>query len=224
MTDVIVPRGTGLLGGTFDPVHNGHVAAAEAALDALKLSGVDFLPAGNPWQKRVLTSAEDRAAMVRAAIGHNPRLHLNFTEIFRPGLTYTAETLEELRASLPPSWPLVLLIGQDQWMNFHTWKAWRRIAELAHIAVFTRDNFTGSPVAEVRDWAAPKTVPAAALTQTAAGSIAFFPVAPHAASSTEIRRLLSLPHSEKTAEKLEKWLPYGTAQYINRHGLYRPAR
>lgn len=132
-------KGIGLLGGTFDPIHQGHLALAASALDQLKLQQIDFLLAPRPWQKSVLTSVTDRARMIEQAIRGNPRLKLNLTEVFRPGLTYTIDTLKALREKLGGNpVPLVLLMGQDQWANLKTWKSWQELTDYANLAVFNR--------------------------------------------------------------------------------------
>ena len=87
--------GIGLLGGTFDPVHVGHIALAEQALKVLNLTRVDFLPAGNPWQKHPLTPAVDRVRMLELAVAGKPGLAVNLCEVNRPGPTYTVDTLRQ---------------------------------------------------------------------------------------------------------------------------------
>ena len=135
----------GILGGTFDPVHNGHLRLAEAALDALDLDGVWFLPAGQPWMRRdaQLTSREARKKMTELAIADNPRFHLLPNELDRPGDTYTVDTLEELaRAGWAPD-ETYFILGADALAAMHRWKNPRRILDLARLAVAPRDG--GAP-------------------------------------------------------------------------------
>ena len=132
-------KGIGLLGGTFDPIHQGHLALAASALEQLKLQQIDFLLAPRPWQKSVLTSVTDRARMIEQAIRGNPRLKLNLTEVFRPGLTYTIDTLKALREKLGGNpVPLVLLMGQDQWANLKTWKSWQALTRTSRFSTAER--------------------------------------------------------------------------------------
>ena len=133
-------RGFALLGGTFDPVHRGHLALAEAALEALPILRVDFLPAGDPWQKKRVTSAFHRVTMLRRALQYDPRFRVDEREVLRPGKTYTIDTLEAIRRRTGDSIPVVLLLGSDQWNNFSTWVRWREITDFAHIAVAAREG------------------------------------------------------------------------------------
>ena len=216
-------KGIGLLGGTFDPIHQGHLALAASALEQLKLQQIDFLLAPRPWQKSVLTSVTDRARMIEQAIRGNPRLKLNLTEVFRPGLTYTIDTLKALREKLGGNpVPLVLLMGQDQCANLKTWKSWQALTDYANLAVFNRGKKRLSVPQEITSWAEGKTVPPDLITASPSGSVCFFQMAPHEANSSEIRKLLAEPASLQNAIKLESWLPHGVALYINQHGLYRP--
>lgn len=214
-------RGIGLLGGTFDPVHSGHLAIARQAIESLALERIEFLLAPRPWQKRVVTSDTARAAMIRAAIAGDERLRLNLTEVFRDGLTYTIDTLRALREETGPAMPVVLLMGIDQWANLTTWKSWRELTDFASLAVFNRGGESPAVPAELEEWAAPKTVPAGLMNSRPCGLIGFFRMQPHLASSTEIRRLLAAgAPTREAAKKLEQWLPHGTASYIHQHGLY----
>ena len=134
-------RGIGLLGGSFDPVHNGHLAVARGALEALRLQRVDFVLAPRPWQKSVATPVWLRLEMLRAAIGKNEQqLAVCTKELERTGATYTIDTVRSLREDYGPSMPLVLLIGADQWENFHTWRCWQELFEFVSVAVCTREQ------------------------------------------------------------------------------------
>ena len=132
----------GLLGGSFDPIHYGHLQLARDALKHLPLAEVRFLPAAQPWQKSPITAAEHRAQMVQLAIADHPRFTLDMREIERGGVTYTIDTLHALRLALPDH-PLVLIMGSDQFARFDTWRDWQQIPELARIAVAQR---AGAPV------------------------------------------------------------------------------
>ena len=131
-------RRVGLFGGSFDPVHNAHVALAQAALEQLELDELRWMPAGQPWQKaRRLAAAADREAMVRLAIAGEPRFVLDRLELRRRGPSFTLDTVRELHAAEPGTdWFLIL--GQDQYAGLHTWRDWRELLALVTLAVASR--------------------------------------------------------------------------------------
>jgi len=130
----------GIFGGSFDPVHNAHVALARQALTELGLDELIWLPAGQPWQKRgVLAPVEHREAMVALAIQDEPRFTLSRIEILRRGPSFTIDTVRALRAQRPGvSWHLV--IGQDQYAGFHTWHGWEALLGLVTLAIGNRPD------------------------------------------------------------------------------------
>jgi nicotinate-nucleotide adenylyltransferase len=129
---------TGILGGTFDPVHSGHLAIARAAREQLGLDRVLFVPAGQPWRKdREITSAEHRIAMVRLAIEDEPAYQLSTVEIDRNGPSYMVDTLKALGKQFPGS-ELVLILGQDALVDLPNWKDAQRILSLALLAIAPR--------------------------------------------------------------------------------------
>jgi len=131
-------RRIGLLGGTFDPVHNAHVALAESAQTALGLDSVLWLPAGQPWQKsRAITPAEHRAAMVELAIVGQSTWRVDRREMERAGPSYTLDTVRELNAEHSGTqWHLI--VGQDQYAGLHTWLGWQELLSLVQLAVANR--------------------------------------------------------------------------------------
>ncbi|HEY5861734.1 MAG TPA: nicotinate-nicotinamide nucleotide adenylyltransferase, partial [Casimicrobiaceae bacterium] len=119
------------LGGTFDPVHNGHVGFAEDVRRALALSEVRLVPAGDPPHRGgPSASGRDRVAMLRLAVASHPGLVVDPREVARAGKSYTVLTLEELRQEAP-SRPLLLLVGADAFLGLPTWHRWREIFPLA---------------------------------------------------------------------------------------------
>lgn len=137
-------RKTGLLGGSFDPVHLAHTALADAACEALALSKLQLIPAANPWQRPVLTaSPTHRLAMLELAIASKPRLSVNPIEIERGGKTYTIDTLEQLPDDTEYYW----IIGADQLANFCTWHRWKEIVARVRLVVAQRPGAsTEAPV------------------------------------------------------------------------------
>ncbi len=146
-------RRVGLFGGTFDPVHHAHLALAHAALDALQLDELRWIPTGQPWQKRQqgrdITPATQRAAMVALAIEGEPRFTLSRIEVDRQGPSFTLDTVRELAAAEPDTeW--VLLIGGDQYAGLHTWRDWRELLALVSLAVAQRPGTRSEPDAAVQ--------------------------------------------------------------------------
>ena len=129
----------GLLGGSFDPVHEAHLALARCACETLALDRLKWLPAGRPWQKagRELAADADRLAMLALAIEGEPRWEIDACELERPGATYTIDTLGALR-SREPGADWFLIIGQDQWARFDSWHRWPDILAAATVAVAGR--------------------------------------------------------------------------------------
>ncbi len=133
----------GILGGTFDPVHLGHLLIAEESRIGLQLDQVTFVPAGRPWLKegQPLTEACHRVRMVELAISSNTHFQVRRDEIDRPGLSYTVDTLEELRAVLPSDAELFFILGLDAFESFHRWKQPDRILELCRLVVVSRPGY-----------------------------------------------------------------------------------
>ena len=138
----------GILGGTFDPVHVGHLIIAEEALSRLALDRVLFIPAGQPWLKadQVLSAAEHRLKMVELAIASNPRLGVSRIEIDRAGPTYTVDTLEQLKRDLGEDVQLFFILGLDALEHFHRWEQPERIIELCELALASRPGFQNSRI------------------------------------------------------------------------------
>jgi nicotinate-nucleotide adenylyltransferase len=142
----------GVLGGTFDPIHDGHLALGQAACDLLKLDRVIFVPAARPPHKvndRV-TDAETRSAMVELAIAGNPNFELSRTELDRPGLSFTVDTLREIAESAPAGAPheLYLILSVESLLGFHEWENPAAILDLARVAALPRP---GTPTPD-RAW------------------------------------------------------------------------
>jgi len=135
---------TGMLaifGGTFDPVHFGHLRAAVEAREILQLQSLTLMPAGNPPHRSgTVASAADRLTMLQLAVQDYPDLQVDDREVKRQGYSYMVDTLSELRAEIGPERPLSLLLGQDAVNQLDSWMHWRRLFGLAHIIVMRRPD------------------------------------------------------------------------------------
>jgi len=211
-------RRIGILGGTFDPVHVGHIALARSARDALALHEVRFVPTGQSWQKNTsAASAGQRLAMVRLALAGLPDrggFVADDREVRRDGPSYTVDTLESLRDELGGEAMLVLIVGSDQFRNLASWRQWQRLFELAHVAATRRERIglEDLPAALEAELAARGRD---ALPDEPAGSIVFFGMPPVPVSATSLRDQLS--RGDRPAELL----PRAVLDYIESHSLYR---
>ena len=195
----------GLLGGMFDPVHNGHIQLAESARRRLDLSAVRFIPCHIPSHRPApVASAHHRCAMVCVALDGCEGMVLDDREVRRPATSYTVDTLRELRAELGPDQPLCLLLGGDAYAHLPTWKEWRDIPKLARVAVIPR---TEAPDSSRRS----KEISSAAALEINA---TFIDADVPACSSEQIRTAL------KHGDTIAGALPPAVSDYIALHRLY----
>ncbi len=209
-------------GGTFDPVHNGHLAVARSVRDALSAQ-VILLPAHDPPHKGpTRADARQRAAMLELAIDGEPDLCVDRRELRREGPSWTVDTLAELRAEMGRDAPIAWLIGADSLLQLASWHRWRELFELAHIVVVDRPGVAadaaalGSQAPEVFVELAPRWRDPGQLDKAAGGGIARVPMpAMRPESSTELRRRIA------TGAPWQDWVPPAVASYIVRHELYK---
>jgi nicotinate-nucleotide adenylyltransferase len=185
------------MGGTFDPIHNGHLVAANEVASAYGLDEVVFVPAGDPWQKegRPVTRAEDRYLMTVIATAANPRFTVSRVDIDRLGPTYTIDTLRDL-ATARPGAELFFITGSDAMTQILTWKDPAELFELARFVGVTRPGHTMDTSELPADRVSVLEIPALAI------------------SSTDCR--------SRVAGGRPAWylVPDGVVQYIGKHGLY----
>jgi len=181
-----------IFGGTFDPIHIGHLRAAWEASEAMDAE-VRIVPAKiPPHRPQPVASATERAAMLRAALAGQQRLQLDLRELEREGPSYTFDTLASLRAEIGGERPLVLLIGADAFAGLSTWHRWRELFGLAHLCVLTRPaQIPAMPDELAAEVAARKTESLAGLREAAAGKVLDMVVSALGISSTRIRALLA---------------------------------
>ena len=136
----------GLLGGTFNPIHNGHLRLAQELADALNFNEVRFIPSANPPHKTVpKVSAQHRAAMVQLAISDNPLFNLDIRELDRLGASYTIDTLISLQEELGGSVALCLIMGSDAFAKLNTWHRWQALLDYCHIILVQRPTSATQP-------------------------------------------------------------------------------
>jgi nicotinate-nucleotide adenylyltransferase len=134
-------RLVGILGGTFNPIHYGHLRMAQELADGLGMDEVRFIPSANPPHKdSVPVSAEHRAAMVKLAIADNPKFAIDELELSRDGASYTIDTLISLRETLGKDTSLCLMMGSDAFVKLNTWHRWRELLNYSHIILVQRPD------------------------------------------------------------------------------------
>lgn len=205
----------GILGGTFDPIHYGHLRPAQEVLRALDLAEIRVIPAANPPHRRPpAATPEQRLRMVELAVADFPGFTVDDREFRRGGPSYTVQTLESLRREFGDR-PLCLLMGLDAFEGIETWHQWQRLPELAHFIVMTRPGWEFPASERLPPWARDRLVhEALKLTQASAGNIYFQAVTPQDISATRIREALA------RGEPLEAWLPFAVLEYIRANHVY----
>ena len=215
-------KAIGILGGTFDPIHFGHLRLAEEMLELANLRQIRFIPTGIPPHRNApQVSAQHRSAMVRLAITEQPAFVLDEREVERTAPCYTVDTLRELRAELGAAQPLCLLMGGDAFLQLHTWHEWQQLFELAHIVVGYRPGFTleeriHGTTAELQRHYQQRLCAANALSQQPCGGITELAIPKLEISATDIRRRVA------EGRTIRYLLPSAVANYIHQHQLYTP--
>ena len=190
-------RAVGVMGGTFDPIHYGHLVAASEVVHRFDLDHVVFVPTGQPWQKRATAAAEHRYLMSVIATAADARFRVSRVDIDRGGPTYTADTLRDLHAQYGPGAALCFITGADALAGVMTWHRPDEVLRLARLVGVTRPqhrvDLHGLPEEQV----SVVSVPALAI------------------SSTEIRDRV------RQGRPINYLVPPGVASYVAKHGLYR---
>lgn len=212
----------GILGGTFDPIHYGHLRLAEEMLELANLSKICFIPTGMPPHRDApQVPAQHRSAMVQLAITDQPAFVLDDREVRRLSPCYTVDTLRELRAELGIAQPLCLLMGGDAFLQLHTWHEWEQLFELAHIVVGYRPGFTleeriHGATEDLQKNYHVRLCAADGLSQQPCGGIAELAIPKLEISATDIRRRVA------EGRTIRYLLPNAVADYIHQHHLYQP--
>lgn len=205
----------GILGGTFDPVHHGHLRAAVELREQLGLPEVRLVPAARPPHRDApRASPEHRLAMLERALAGIPGLRVDDRELRREGPSYMVDTLASFRAE-EPGRPLFLIVGQDAANGLDRWHRWRRLFELAHLVIMRRPDARAEYRAELAaEFAQRETRDPAELLRCPAGGSIALPVTPLGISASAIRRLVATGRSPAFLT------PEPVIQYIRREGLY----
>lgn len=188
----------GVMGGTFDPIHHGHLVAASEVRSWFDLDEVVFVPTGQPWQKdeRAVTDAEDRYLMTVIATASNPRFSVSRVDIDRPGPTYTVDTLRDIRAARGEGWDLYFITGADALAKIVTWQDADACFDLAHFVGCTRPGHELTTSGLPADRVTLVEVPALAI------------------SSTDCRQRVA------AGEPIWYLVPDGVVQYVSKRSLY----
>jgi len=205
-----------LFGGTFDPVHYGHLRCAEELRLKLGLDSLFLLPAGYPAHRaQPQASTDQRLDMLRLAQVEFPALELELCEVNRDGPSYMVETLQGI-CSLSPDTPLLLLIGQDAANKLNCWHRWQELFSLAHIIILTRPGATVDYSPELASYIETRRVEdVESLTAFQAGSVLQIQVTAIDICATTIKSMIRLGRSPQSM------LPPGVMSYINDNGLYQ---
>ena len=193
----------GVMGGTFDPIHHGHLVAASEVARRFSLDEVVFVPTGQPWQKadRAVSAAEDRYLMTVIATASNPRFSVSRVDVERAGATYTVDTLRDIRAERGEDVDLYFITGADALTQILTWRNVGHLFELAHFVGCTRPGVE---------------VDTTVIDQLPADRVTVMEIPALAISSTDCRQRV-LEH-----DPIWYLVPDGIVQYIAKRGLYRP--
>lgn len=192
------PVRLGIMGGTFDPIHHGHLVAASEVAYLFELDEVVFVPTGQPWQKgeRRVSPAEDRYLMTVIATASNPRFSVSRIDIDRPGPTYTVDTLREMRELRGPDAEFFFITGADALEQIFTWRDADELFRMAHFVGCTR------PGHKLSDAGLPE------------GKVSLVEIPALSISSSECRERV------RAGEPIWYLVPDGIVQYINKRGLY----
>ncbi|MCK9469815.1 MAG: nicotinate-nucleotide adenylyltransferase [Porticoccaceae bacterium] len=207
----------GIFGGTFDPIHIGHLRTALELREHLHLDAMHLMPCGDPVHRHApLTSAVHRLAMVRLAVAREPGLVVDDREIVRGGASYTIDSLQEVRREQGSQQPLCLCIGMDSLLSLATWKRWRELSDVAHVVVAARPGWQPPREGEVAQWVAKRRVDNPATLHTRpAGAVYVTAMTLLPVAATSLRESLAAGHS------IRYLTPDAVVDYIHTYQLYQ---
>ena len=206
----------GILGGSFDPVHHGHLRLALEVLEALDFDHVRLIPLNQPnAAKSPIASGTLRLEMLQAAVASEPRLRVDDRELRRGGISYTVDTLQSLREEMPDQ-PLCLVLGMDAFRGLRSWHQWQRLLTLSHLVIAKRPGAPAPDSTEVGDLLESARVDNSVILQRhICGKIYTQTISQLDISSTQIRERL------RSGRSVRYLLPNAVLDIINRHALYQ---
>lgn len=205
----------GLFGGSFDPVHLGHVATAEELLHKLGLREIRFLPAARSPLKAAVTADHHRVAMLERALAGHPGLVLDCSELDRPAPSYTIDTLRRVRQGVGPAEPVVFILGLDSFLELPRWKDWQALTGLAHLLVVSRPGSHPHFSPELAAWLdTRRAVGPEALSAAPAGAVLLVETLPRDIASRHVRAAV------RSGGDTAGWLNPAVRDYIDHHHLY----
>lgn len=206
-------RHIGLFGGSYDPVHTGHLLAAASVQTQLMLDEVVFLPAArSPFKPSPITSDQDRLAMLKLALRPSPDFKLDTRELQQPGPSYSIDTLRSILAEQPQH-HYYLIIGMDAWKSFENWHEWQKIIARCHLVVVTRPGYEAGPLSD--EWEQRRLASVDQIRQLKAGKVLFVAVPASSAASSKIRARIRNHQVTGDALTAEVW------RYIQDRALYQ---
>lgn len=193
-----------VLGGSFDPIHNGHLELAEIVSQYIEHTEIYFVPCGNPVHRPPSSvSAQDRVSMIKLAIAGHANWHIDTYEIDRPDPSYTLDTLKYFQQRFPDN-PIGFIMGMDSFLSIGTWGNWQELLDYAHLLVIPRIGYDSAHLKQDENL----------LHKTRHGGIILLPVVPQSVSSTEIRKKLT------HRDDVSSLIPKAVYDYIQSQKLY----
>lgn len=209
-------KAIGLLGGTFDPIHHGHLRMALELYESLDLAKVHIIPTHHPmYRKKPVASPAQRLSMVEAAVAGEPALVADDREIRRDGPTYAIDTVLEMRTEMPDT-PLCLLVGIDSFLGFTSWHRWKEILDHAHLVVAYRPHYELPKTGVIADLMQDRLQNELSyIHENLNGGILLRPITALEISATDIRKQIAMGRNPRYL------LPDSVYEYIQKNGTYR---
>ncbi|MBD5770209.1 nicotinate-nucleotide adenylyltransferase [Marinomonas colpomeniae] len=215
--NVVKRSGTAVMGGTFDPVHNGHLRTAVEVLDRYKYSSLTLVPCFQPVHKnQPRVTPSQRLAMVKLAISSHSLLSVDSREIDREGPSYTVDTLRDIRAEIGPNEPLVMVLGMDSFLSLPTWHRWQELTQYAHLLVVSRPGWEPDFISELSSFCENYRASSPHELQCAPSGLVWFETLTPLGISSSMIRVLA-----RKCESIAYLLPEPVQKYIEQHQLYR---